>query len=80
MMHAIQNLRIGTKLALTSLLSVLLVAGMIFGQIRGNDSNREGSQFQARLNVIVRNAIEAKAAVRGMMIAARDIRLANSQS
>ncbi len=80
MTRTIQNLRIGTKLAITSVLSVLLVGGMIFGQMSSNAATREGSEFQARLNIIVRNAVEAKAAVRGMMIAVRDIRLARSPS
>jgi methyl-accepting chemotaxis protein len=80
MMRTIQNLRIGTKLAITSLLSVLLVGGMIYGQMSGNASTREGSESEGRLNVIARNAVEAKASVRGMMIGVRDIRLAASRT
>jgi hypothetical protein len=48
MMRTIQNLRIGTKLAITSLLSVLLVGGMIYGQMSGNASTREGSESEGR--------------------------------
>jgi hypothetical protein len=38
MITLIQNLRIGTKLAITSALSILLVAGMIFAQMSGNSA------------------------------------------
>ena len=35
MLRIIQNLRIGTKLAITSALAILLVAGMIYLQMTG---------------------------------------------
>lgn len=35
------NLRIGTKLAITSALSILLIAMMIFGQMSGNAAVRK---------------------------------------
>ena len=37
------NLRIGTKLAITSVLSILLIAGMIFAQITGNGAVRKAN-------------------------------------
>ena len=36
MSRMIMNLKIGTKLAITSLLGILLVGGMVYTQMRGN--------------------------------------------
>jgi len=74
----IQNLRIGTKLAITSLLSLLLVGAMIFAQINGNAAVRQADEAAGVQRTLATRAIEAKAAVRGMMIGVRDIRLAKT--
>jgi methyl-accepting chemotaxis protein len=76
MARMIQNLRIGTKLAITSLLSILLVAGMIFAQMNGNAAVRKADETAGIQQTLATRAIEAKASVRGMMIGVRDIRLA----
>ncbi|MGY8662002.1 methyl-accepting chemotaxis protein [Bradyrhizobium sp. UFLA05-109] len=78
MMRTIANLRIGTKLALTSALSILLIAGMIFAQMQGNGAVRQSSETADQQSTLARGAIEAKASLRGMQVAARDIQLANS--
>jgi methyl-accepting chemotaxis protein len=75
---ALQDLRMGTKLAISAVFSIALVVGMIFIQTRGNDSVRESNETVARQETIARSAAEAKAAVRGMQTAVRDIRLAGS--
>jgi methyl-accepting chemotaxis protein len=75
---ALQDLRMGTKLAISAVFSIGLVVGMIFIQTRGNDSVRESNETVARQETIARSAAEAKAAVRGMQTAVRDIRLAGS--
>src|SRR5215475_14058285 len=75
MIRLIQNLRIGTKLALTSGLGILLVGAMIFAQMHGNAAVRRGTEAIAQQSSLARFAIEAKASVRGMMIGLRDNRL-----
>jgi methyl-accepting chemotaxis protein len=78
MMGILQNLRIGTKLAITSVLSILLIAGMIFAQMSGNGGVRKANDAANGQQTIERAAIEAKAALRGMQIGVRDIRVAGT--
>ena len=78
MRRIIQNLRIGTKLAIASALGILLVALMIFSQIAGNAAVRKANGIAREQHTIERDAIDAKASIRGMQIGVRDIRLANS--
>jgi methyl-accepting chemotaxis protein len=78
MISNVQNLRIGTKLGITSVLSILLVGGMIFAQMSGNAAVRQGSETTTHQNLAARFAVEAKASVRGMMVGIRDIRLGTS--
>jgi methyl-accepting chemotaxis protein len=77
-MGRIQNLRIGTKLAITSLLSILLIGGMILAQMSGNAAVRQANETAIRQQVISQGALGAKAALRGMQIGVRDVRLSNS--
>lgn len=77
-MRSIQNLRIGTKLAISSLISLLLVGGMIWVQVNGNTSTRRADEYVIEQSTIVQNAIDAKASARGMQIAGRDVRLAKT--
>jgi len=78
MINIIQNLRIGTKLAITSALSILLVGAMIYLQMSGNATVRRGTDNISQQNALARYAAEAKASTRGMMIGVRDMRLATS--
>jgi methyl-accepting chemotaxis protein len=78
MISIIQNLRIGTKLAVTSALTILLVAGMIYLQITGGMQVREASETASRQQGVAANAGEAKASVRGMQLGTRDIVLAKN--
>ena len=78
MKRIIQNLRIGTKLAITSALSILLIAGMILAQMTGNAAVRKANDNAIDQQSIARAAIESKAALRGMQIGVRDVRLANA--
>jgi methyl-accepting chemotaxis protein len=73
MISIVQNLRIGTKLAITSALSILLVATMIYLQITGGAEVRIVNDNAARQQSVAQNAAEAKASVRGMQIGVRDI-------
>ena len=66
MISIIQNLRIGTKLAITSALSILLVAGMIYLQITGGATSVKPTTPRRGSRRVAQNAGEAKASVRGM--------------
>ncbi|MGY4626504.1 methyl-accepting chemotaxis protein [Bradyrhizobium sp. USDA 4486] len=72
-MSFIQNLRIGTKLAVTSVLTIGLVALMIFLQMSGGAEVQKLGMSAAGQQAIAQNAAEAKASVRGMQIGIRDI-------
>ena len=72
-MMFIQNLRIGTKLAVTSALTISLVALMIFLQMSGDAEVQKLSNGAFGQQSIAQNAAEAKASVRGMQIGIRDI-------
>ena len=78
MIAIIQNLRIGTKLAITSALTILLVAGMIYLQITGGVHVREAGEAASRQQSVATNAGEAKASVRGMQLGTRDMLLASN--
>ena len=78
MMRLIQNLRIGTKLAVTSVFSILLIGGMIYAQITGNAAVRKANEIANGQQTIARDAIDTKASIRGMQTGGRDIRLAST--
>ena len=78
MIGIIQNLRIGTKLAITSALTILLLAGMIYLQITGGIHVREAGEAASRQQSVATNAGEAKASVRGMQLGTRDMLLASN--
>src|SRR6478672_13817809 len=78
MIRIIQNLRIGTKLAITSLLSILLIAGMLFAQITGNAASRKANDVAISQQTVAKDAIDAKASARGMEAGVRDLRLATN--
>ncbi|UPK25505.1 methyl-accepting chemotaxis protein [Bradyrhizobium sp. 195] len=77
-MTFIQNLRIGTKLAITSALTIGLVALMIFLQMSGNAEVQKLGNEASGQQAIAQNAAEAKASVRGMQIGIRDILMAST--
>ncbi|MBR0953958.1 methyl-accepting chemotaxis protein [Bradyrhizobium canariense] len=80
MLSLVQNLRIGTKLAIASAFGIVLVVAMIAGQISGNGNIRRSNQAAFGQQELARDAMEAKLLVRGMQLATRDIRLANNPS
>ncbi|MBR0712000.1 methyl-accepting chemotaxis protein [Bradyrhizobium liaoningense] len=77
-MSFIQNLRIGTKLAVTSALTIALVALMLFLQMNGGTEVQRLSNAASGQQAIAQNAAEAKASVRGMQIGIRDILTSSS--
>jgi methyl-accepting chemotaxis protein len=78
MLSKIVNLRIGTKLAITSALGVALVAGIIIAMITGNGAVKLATDDANRQQTIALTAAQVKASVRGMQIGVRDVRLATS--
>jgi hypothetical protein len=78
MLSLVQNLRIGTKLAVMSAFGMLLVIAMIASQIVGNGNVRRSNQAAFAQQELARDAIEAKLWVRSMQLSARDFRLTNS--
>ena len=79
-MGIIRNLRIGTKLAITSVLGILMVAGMLYLQVTGGARVREASAGASQQQAIALSAAEARASVRGMQTAIRDVVLARSEA
>ncbi|MCK1380533.1 HAMP domain-containing protein [Bradyrhizobium sp. 24] len=77
-MMIIQNLRIGTKLAITSALTLALVAVMILLQMSGGAEVQKFGDSASRQQAIALNAAEAKSSVRGMQIGIRDILMSSS--
>jgi CHASE3 domain sensor protein len=75
-MSSLANLRIGTKLAITSAIGVMLVVAIVVVLINGNSAVRSANEFANRQQTIVADALDAKASVRGMQIGVRDLRLA----
>ena len=77
-MLRLSNIRIGIKLAVISGLGVLLMAAMIATQMMGNSSVRGANEISNIQQRISHDLQAAKSSERGMQIAVRDIRLANS--
>ena len=77
-MRMIADLRIGAKLLVASLLSILLVGGMVLAQMVSSASVRGSIETILQQEEILRNAIETRGAIRGMQMSVRDIRLAGS--
>ena len=75
-MLRLSDIRIGTKLAVASGLGVILVAGMVGSQLWSDQKIKAAHEAAKRQVTIELNAINAKAAGRGMMIGVRDMRLA----
>jgi len=76
--RTIQNLRIGSKLAVTSGLAILLVAATVAAQMTGNAAVRRANEASNAQQTVVRDAVDAKASIRGMQVGVRDIRLATA--
>ncbi|MGV7219070.1 methyl-accepting chemotaxis protein [Bradyrhizobium sp. UFLA05-112] len=78
MLSFVQNLRIGTKLAVTSVFGILLVVAMIASQLVGNGNVRRSNQAAIAQQELARDAVEARLWVRSTQLSVRDIRLANN--
>jgi methyl-accepting chemotaxis protein len=72
------NLSIGAKLGIASGLGVLLVATIVITQMRANTAMRDLDIRMSGQQTIARDAVDAKASLRGMQIGVRDLRLASN--
>ncbi|SPP92871.1 methyl-accepting chemotaxis protein [Bradyrhizobium vignae] len=78
MMKLMRNISIGTKLAISSLASTLLVGGLIFAGLKSNAVARATEDYAIAQSAVTQTAVEAKALVRTMEVAGRDVSLAKS--
>jgi methyl-accepting chemotaxis protein len=78
--HLVLNLSIGAKLGISSGLGVLLVTAMVLGELRSNAAIRDLDMRKTAQQTIARDAVDAKASLRGMQTAVRDLRLASSSA
>jgi methyl-accepting chemotaxis protein len=74
----ILNLSIGAKLGIASGLGIVLVATMMIVQMGANATTRNLEARMAAQQTIARDAVDAKASIRGMQIGIRDLRLAST--
>jgi methyl-accepting chemotaxis protein len=77
-MTFIQNLRIGTKLAIASGLGILLVAAMIYNQATGGAEVKTANDTAVRSLLISTESAELKSAIRGMQIGLRGVMLSQT--
>ena len=78
MMRMIENLKIGTKLAITSALAVLLVVVMVYMEKTGGSDVRKANDDAIRQQTIALYSSETLTAVRGMQLGVRDTLLAST--
>src|SRR6476661_7222832 len=76
-MIRLSNIRIGTKLAAASGLSIALVLGMLISQWMNGKNVDTLQEVASRQSGVVMDAIDAKADARGMVTAVKDLRLSN---
>lgn len=72
------SLKIGSKLAISSGLGVLLVIGILVNETIGGSWLRASNEAAMTQRVIAQIAAEAEASISGMMLAADDVRLAQT--
>ncbi len=77
-MSTLNNMSIGTKLAIIPIVAIAMVVAMTVGPVIGNMKSDAAEEIAAREQSIAYQAAEAKASTRGMMVGVRDIRLAKT--
>jgi len=78
MIRLVLNLSIGAKLGIASALGVLLVVTMVVVQIRSSAAMRDLEARIGAQNTIARDAVDAKASLRGMQAGVGNVRLAET--
>ncbi|WFU07217.1 methyl-accepting chemotaxis protein (plasmid) [Rhizobium sp. CB3171] len=76
--NIMNSLKISTKLAMLSGLGIFLVTVMLVTVWQGGELLHERMAYQSDMLVASRDMVEAKAAVRGMQVGVRDLRLSES--
>jgi len=72
------KLRIGAKLAISAGIGVILVTGMVINEQWSNDSSTKSTETVSQQQAVQSETLSASFAFRGMQIAARDLRLADT--
>ena len=75
-MLRLNNLSIGTKLIITSMLGIMLMAGMVAIMMIGNSSVRSAIDDTTSQEAVTQAASDLRASIRGLEIGLRDMRLA----
>ena len=78
LVNLFRNLKIGTKLAITSVLSILLIAALAVVQMTGGKSVTAANNAAAAQQEAARDVMAAKAAIRAVQVGVRELRLARS--
>jgi methyl-accepting chemotaxis protein len=78
LVNVFRNLKIGVKLAVTSILSILLIAALAIVQMTGGASVTAANNAAAAQQEAARDVMAAKAAIRAVQVGVRELRLARS--
>jgi methyl-accepting chemotaxis protein len=70
------DVAISTKIAVTSLIAILLVVGIVASQLIGNSRTQSSKEKVDREQAIVTDIVDARGAVRALQMSVRDLRLA----
>lgn len=72
----IQNIRIGSKLAIAAAMNILLMVAIVYTQMTGSATVRNAYESAVSVQTIAQYAAETKASLRGMQVGIREILLA----
>jgi methyl-accepting chemotaxis protein len=78
LVNVFRNLKIGVKLAVTSVLSILLIAALAIVEMTGGSSISTANNAAAAQQEAARDVMAAKAAIRAVQVGVRELRLARS--
>ncbi|KQR77684.1 methyl-accepting chemotaxis protein [Rhizobium sp. Leaf341] len=79
-MSLFENAKVGTKLMITSGVSILLVIGMISNQTISDAKTAEANALLEREQIVLDGVVNAKLALSNMRFASRGLRLVNSEA
>ncbi|PYE29111.1 methyl-accepting chemotaxis protein [Rhizobium sp. PP-CC-3A-592] len=79
-MSMFQNAKVGTKLMITSGISILLVLGIISNQLISDARTAEANAILEREQIVLDGVVNAKLALSNMRFASRGLRLVNSEA
>ena len=79
-MSIFQNAKVGTKLMITSGISILLVIGMISNQTISDAKTAKANAILEREQIVLDGVVNAKVALSNMRFASRGLRLVNTEA